>query len=165
MDSLSWVTLALAITTLFLGVAAFLSIWQTKKSQERRHREALLNDVLQWAIDIAEVSAGAKATYPPGISLTPEVWRDMDSVNLPKRYRPMAIRAGYAIEAASAFGEDLRSSVAQLCRSLLKVEVVIIKHLEDRASQDELSKSQVALYDQALETIDKVAQMKCKAVG
>jgi hypothetical protein len=52
MDTLSWVTLFLAIATFSLAGAAFWSIWQTHNIQKKEYRRRLLNDLIEWAIAI-----------------------------------------------------------------------------------------------------------------
>ncbi|MBI4188188.1 MAG: hypothetical protein HY529_03165 [Chloroflexi bacterium] len=54
MDTLSRMTLILAIATFLLAGAAFWSIWQNYKFRERDRKERLLNEIIEWAISIAE---------------------------------------------------------------------------------------------------------------
>jgi hypothetical protein len=54
MDTLSSVTLTLAVATFLMAVAAFLAIWQNYKFKEKDRKERLLNEVIEWAMDVGK---------------------------------------------------------------------------------------------------------------
>ena len=49
----NWVAIS-ALTTLVLAFAAFLAIQQTRETQKRERRDRLLNEIIEWAIDVAK---------------------------------------------------------------------------------------------------------------
>ncbi len=56
MDTLSSMTLILAIATFILAGIAAYSIWQNYQLQKRERRERLLNEIIEWTMDIARSS-------------------------------------------------------------------------------------------------------------
>ncbi|MBA7577120.1 hypothetical protein ES708_18966 [subsurface metagenome] len=58
MSTSDWITLGAAILvgggTLFLGIMAWRTIHQTRSIQKAEKRERLLNEIIEWAIDIAK---------------------------------------------------------------------------------------------------------------
>jgi hypothetical protein len=54
MDNLSLFTLLLACATFLLAGAASWTIWQNYKFREKDRKERLLNEIIEWAIDVYE---------------------------------------------------------------------------------------------------------------
>ena len=50
-----WVVPLSAGTTFLLAIAAFLAIWQNHSLQKRERKERLLNEIIEWAIDVANL--------------------------------------------------------------------------------------------------------------
>jgi len=48
----NWVALS-ALTTLILALAAFWAIWQNYSLHKRERKERLLNEIIEWAMDVA----------------------------------------------------------------------------------------------------------------
>ena len=46
----NWIGIS-ALTTMFLAIAAFWAIWQTRSIQRRERRDRLLNEIIEWAIE------------------------------------------------------------------------------------------------------------------
>jgi len=60
MDTSDWINLIAAIAgwvgILCLGIIAWLNIRQASSTQKREKRERLLNEIIEWAVNIGECS-------------------------------------------------------------------------------------------------------------
>jgi len=162
---LDW-SLPLAIATFSLAGAAFWAIWQTRGIQKSEKRQRLLSEIIEWAIDITKCGSSL------GIPITPiENVRHLKRVslaNLLLQYQLVNLRSKYVREIALVFGEDLADSVTIVANKLSKVVDVIyarIKDLDDKDIEEELSKSETSILEDAKSVMVKATQIKTKGIG
>lgn len=94
MDPYSWnnpvaiATLILAFVTVSLAIAAFFTIRNSNEREKRRReeelakekrerKERLLNEIIEWAIDITRANFGGEILVTPGVSEKIQKRRDM----------------------------------------------------------------------------------------
>ncbi len=119
------------IATLALAFAAFLTIKEadareqrhrnSELSKERRDRDAaLLNDIIEWAIDIATYEVPAETTAMVGITSVAADRRVAFAhmTTLANGFRAMLGKGLYTSKIAPAFGEELQSVVDKLAKDL-----------------------------------------------
>jgi hypothetical protein len=115
MDNLSWVTLTLSIATFFLAGAAFWTIWQNRQYGIRERKESLLNEIIEWAVDVAKYSLekGIFDESIPVIGLQAESALPalLDSVT---GFRIARVRSVYISNIASEFAPMLKKSIDNL---------------------------------------------------
>lgn len=103
MDSDTILAISAGIT-LLLAIAAFSAIWQNHSLQKRERRERLLNEIIEWAEDLA------------GCSFLEETQEGCTTAsNLFKRYRYLASRKTYIKKTVSFFkNEKLSNALSRI---------------------------------------------------
>jgi len=108
-----WITLGAVVVALVIGVS---SILHTQNLQKRERKERLLNEIIEWAIDVAK--CGLEKDLPDTSRTT-----DMNdgklhlaySTNiLAKSYQSMRGRNQYISQIVLTFGQDLQEAVNTL---------------------------------------------------
>ncbi|MBA7608654.1 hypothetical protein ES703_15833 [subsurface metagenome] len=145
MTTSDWINLIAAILigggTLFLGIMAWRTIRQTRSIQKAEKRGRLLNEIIEWAIDISTCSF-REDKY----ALANVVTIDLLLVNLAAlmdRYNSARMRGEYIRIIAPVFGTNLANSVQQVITKLDEHIEVIRKYfyaereikLEDSAKE------------------------------
>jgi hypothetical protein len=129
-----------AFITVLLALAAFLAIWNTSSiyrhsrqkemAKERRDRdERLLNEIIEWAIEVVKVGMPTESTVAVG-KMDEEVDRRLVQNmlnNLRNNFRALIAVSLYVTRIGLAFGEKLQSSIAKLDGDLRKQEDILIK--------------------------------------
>jgi len=120
MDTLSWMTFTLAIATFLLAGAAFGSIWQTRGMQKREHKERLLNEIIEWAINISKFDSDL-------LSLTESVRLDLalpSTITVDKLHSDttaFASRGGYIEKTAYVAGVDANDAAKKIQKELVGI--------------------------------------------
>ena len=101
------------VVSLFIGLK---SIGQTKDIQEKQYRNKLLNDIVQWAIDITECGLGKDITPLSQITDKEEIRQFVlaRATELELSFKAIAGRSRYIHGITSAFGQDLQTAVSKL---------------------------------------------------
>ena len=133
MTNSDWITLGAAILvgggTLFLGIMAWRTIRQTRSIQKAEKRERLLNEIIDWAIEVAK--CGKRADLSDLLHIAD----DKQESFLPIRMTEAALNIGlmegrneYINTIALNFGQELQEDVDILIdcleayKELLEVE-------------------------------------------
>ena len=161
-----WINLIAAILigggTLFLGIMAWRTIRQTRTIQKAEKRERLLNEIIEWAEDIAE--GGSKEELQTTMEVSDQTLQRIDIDNLLRRYKPALVRVIYMCEIALVFGEDLHTAVVETTKELLKFSAVTIKHLVGKTTQKSLSEQELSLFKHAHEVIEEAVKIKTRDI-
>ncbi|MBA7474440.1 hypothetical protein ES707_09793 [subsurface metagenome] len=143
MSTSDWITLGAAILvgggTLFLGIMAWRTIHQTRSIQKAEKRERLLNEIIEWAIDIA------KCGKEIDLSTLLQIPDDKKNIFVPLKMKEMAISLGamegrnqYISTIALTFGEDLREAIDILLDSLEEYKELLSTKSEDITDMSEI---------------------------
>jgi hypothetical protein len=106
MDALSYMTLFLAVATVFLAVIAVWSNLQTRKIHQKELKIRLLDKIVQWAIDVQN------STLSINIPVVGDVDRKKVEANVLLKYAIEFTKNEYIKAIASEqFGKDLRTDI------------------------------------------------------
>ena len=140
--------------TLMLALAAFRSIKNSNDQEKRRRADELsqerrlrdkdeLNEIIDWAVDIAKCEIPAEATAIVGITNI-ETDRRVALAHmtmLGNDFRAMIGKSLYTSKAACMFGSKLETATAKLTEDL-EAHLEIINKCRDAINNNDLSKFQ-----------------------
>ena len=164
-----------AIGTLLLAAVTAFSIDNTRQQEKRRIKENLLNEIIEWATNIAKCESESEMTAIPASELrgvgkgTQEqivgyVHR-VERANLMLRYQAADARSEYIKAIASKFEHNLHSAARQTANKLAKYITLLRKNLEGQATEEECGKQWHSLIKTALDVTKKAAKIKTSDIG
>ena len=112
-----WALFISAGVTLLLAIAAFWAIWQNHLIQKRERKERLLNEIIEWAVDI--LSCGHETEISSvwtGFIMKPqpqEKMRDILISLLQDKFRILEARGSYIWRIVLQFGADFQQIVLE----------------------------------------------------
>jgi hypothetical protein len=114
MDIDNWINLIVAILvgggTLFLGIMAWRTICQTRNFQKAEKRERLLNEIIEWAIDVSK--RGSELDFILlAAQIDEEPWGKINIPTIQSNLRELKQRGNYVIKIARI--QDSLLSTAQ----------------------------------------------------
>ena len=119
MDTLSSMTLILAIATFILAGIAAYSIWQNYRLQKRERRERLLNEIIEWAINVVNCNIGVNSLNilkseeaPTG--KTDQILTNAQLTEWSLRLQSLLTRGKYISATAKIFCDDLKNVIKTL---------------------------------------------------
>ena len=167
MEISDWISISLAILT-FIGivVALFLglsSLSQTRKIQGKQHRLALLNEIIEWAID-AKTNSWEIST-PFELSVTREALEAENLNRILDKYRGSKTRSEYITGIALKFGKDLFLSTNAVVDKLDEVIDTATRYLNSEASRQTLKECELSLSEKATDLIIEATVLKNIVLG
>ena len=120
----NWINLIAAIIvgggTLFLGIMAWRTIHQTRIIQKAEKRERLLNEILEWAIDVSKCGTDKGLPDISSIKDIKELYlfNRTFTINLMLKFEAMSGKNQYISRITSNFGKDLQRAVEALVKDL-----------------------------------------------
>jgi len=159
----NWINLVAAILvgggTLALAVMAYKAIRQTRGIQRSEKRERLLNEIIEWAEDIAE--CGTNINLPVNIKLTTDLVIDnLNKVTFLEYLR--LINRGEYIEAVAdkLFTEDLYTTVHKIILKLNGVLYIRGKIIEIVEKDEEEPLFDLAKYESDFTTKEEMTLIR-----
>ncbi len=153
MSTSDWITLGAAILvgggTLFLGIMAWRAIRQTGNIQKRERRERLLNEIIEWAIDVTNWRSESKKIFKEMAGITDikqqEVLTHAHIVEVKEGFVGMGGRNQYISNITDKFTKVLQEDVEKLITDL----EAYIEFLDDwqRVKADEIAHNLDAEYE------------------
>ena len=169
----NWLAVS-ALATLVLALGAFLAIWQNHNLQKREHRDRLLNEIIEWAIDIAKCGLEKEFKYI-SVQFEKDDPRSDQFVSaffteLARNFEAMKGRSQYIHTIALKFEESLQKAVKELIET---VEEHIDLLDECKVGQPgELEKAignvgvhNTPLRESARKIIEEATKIKTKGIG
>jgi len=144
-----------ALATLVLALAAFWSIRENRRIRDEDRKERLLNEIIEWAVDIATCGSEKKFTDMTSI-------KDVDQLFLFNRafaaelmlsFEAMIGKSQYISKVALTFGQDFEKTVEELIRDL-KLHVDLL----DQYQQILADKTGDTLLDKIASTVKKIGE-------
>ena len=157
-----WINLIAAILigggTLFLGIMAWRTIRQTRNIQKAEKRERLLNEIIEWSINVFNCDIEA-------LQLVNVNDAKAYIMNLQQRYEAFNVKSKYIIKMASLFGRDLRIAVEKVTYDLGE-HIKNLHHLyKDEVDAEEVGKHRYTLKQSANKLIEEAAKIKTKDIN
>jgi hypothetical protein len=148
-------TLCMVLATLFLAYTAAKTIESSTEQEKRRRKDALLNEIIEWAVDVLECETEVSlAPIQAGVT-DQNVLRGFARLNLLFKYRSADARSEYMINIAQVFEKDLQSAVAKATGELAITLEFLSEHLETatteevRAQREDLERFTLAVIKEA----------------
>ena len=121
MTTSDWITLGAAILvsggTLFLGIMAWRTIRQARSIQKAEKRERLLNEIIEWAIDVCRCGLKPSSIPTSGMAKSKagsELYMSNILGDLLLEYESISGRTEYIRRIALTFGENLKNTADSL---------------------------------------------------
>jgi len=160
----------LAIATVVLACVAVWSILQTRGLQRSEKRQRLLNEVIEWAIDIRQcgiVSASSEATRLARLdsSLSLEAGETVKIASLRYEFEVLKARSEYIRRIALATPQDLHSAVREAIEALERHITVISQWFTGEVKSDAIGIDRVNLNKSANDVIEEAVKLKTKDIA
>lgn len=182
METSDWIALVAAILvgggTLTLAFMTWKSIHQTRSIHERERRERLLNEILDWARDVAtcafsipapmmfeDITAGLET---PTVEKMVQRARVTTYTNLRLRYQIAARKSKYIENIASSFSGNLDDAVKKLSKQLNNVISALQKcsrDLDDISKTENLKRAEDSLRKKADILVEEAVKIKTRDTG
>lgn len=175
----NWINLIAAILvgggTLFLGIMAWRTIRQTRNMQKAEKRERLLNEIIEWAINVTKCEiilelADLTAIKNMRAGLDLFIMADKERFT----FKELKRRSFYISRVVSAFGQDLQLVIEKLTKRL-EVHLELLNEYKDAIlgeRPDEIESLSKKLDDNknlldefAEEILEEVAKIKTKDIS
>jgi len=155
----NWVAVS-ALTTMLLAIAAFWSIRQNYQFRRREKKERLLNEIIEWAIDVAKPKYGlnlmlfSSSIISEKDQVTAQLFEWASSIDT------LRVRGEYIAKIAPTFTQDLRIVVEKV-RYDLEEHAKFLKDLvDDKGDSKALGKHNYTLSQSAKKVIEEAAKIK-----
>jgi hypothetical protein len=156
-----WITLAAVIVALGIGVA---SILHTQSLQKRERKERLLNEIIEWAVDVLECEPEVSTDSLQAGVTDQSVVVAFIRVDLFLKYRKVDARSEYVRRIALNFEKGLQSAVKKATGELDTTVEFLRAHL-DIATTQEVRDYRESLELSALAVIKEATNIKARDIG
>ena len=151
MNISDWITLAAVLVALGLGVSSLI---QTQMLQKRERGERLLNEIIEWAIDVAK-SAVSRQTMAKT-----ELWKTK------LEYKYSKAKNKYITEVVSSSFNELSSSVRSVTTELDNAIDATMQFIENQKRPgDKLVNYESKLTESVAELITEIGKIKTKGIS
>jgi len=155
-----WITLFAVIVALGIGVA---SILHTQNLQKKERREKLLNEIIEWAEDVADNAALGHRGFPSKLTANTE-WTDYLH-KLFHRYHKVLVRSEQIKEIALTFGGELYSSFVTVNQMTLDTSKDIIEYGKRKVTIEQLESSETQLCESAVNLLKEATKIKTRDIS
>ena len=170
MDTSDWVILGAAILTgggtLFLGIMAWRTIRQTRNLQKAEKRERLLNEIIEWAEDVARLNFKIYNFIEAQISK--ESWVENVIGEIVSQFQVVEVKGDYinSIALSSFKGErKLSKAVKAVNKEIRELGDVSIKRLAKEVSSEVVKEHMDKLRLKIADLLKEVAKIKTRSIS
>lgn len=158
-----WITLVAVIVALGIGVA---SILYTQRLQKKERKERLLNEIIEWAEEIAKFLHGWN------VASVIRMYGDMNKrlsqhIDWLADLNNLRVKALYLskISKKKTFGKGLENCVKEAVNDLDRHSKLFDDWLNDKVSPEEVIKQKSLFYLSVKKVIEEAAKIKTKDVS
>ncbi len=156
MEISDWITLAAVIVALAIGVTSLL---QTQMLQKRERKERLLNEIIEWAIDINK--GGWEVIIPINLALDEDTSERENLARLLFKYQTLYAKSEYIQDIALAFEENLHPALKRVTRNLKEAINRIDEYLfKQKGTKERVEQSNKPLHKSVITLIKEAAKIK-----
>lgn len=151
--------------TLFLGIMAWRTIRQTRIIQKAEKRERLLNEIIEWALDVA------KPTYALNlVHLTSSTINEEDKVSAyelgeASHFDILRIRSDYIAKITLIFTKDLKMAVEKVRDDLEEHNKLIDDLLDGKDISEAIGKHDYEVTQSANKVIEEAVKIKTRDIS
>lgn len=168
-----WATLILAGVAVFSFEESRRLREENRQKEERDRRERLLNEIIDWSMDIAKCEFLTELTVLPvlsfkaaGRALADALIEHANKValgNLGLKYQTISTRSEYiktvAKQLDESLGSKLHSAVSKTAKKLDTHKDITMKHIEGKVSDQEYKEHWLTLLKSAIALTKKAAKL------
>jgi hypothetical protein len=179
--------------TLLLAFAAFWTIWQNYSLHKKERKERLLNEIIEWAVDVAkcEFTVNIQEPLPIFSKLYEKSFREyefqdkqelikgimLDSkrfwlnhyMNLHRNYQVLGTKGEYIINLSSAkYFESIINSVRKVKAQISGYQDGLweyMRDIDDKSKKEKLENEAKELHTRAVELIKEATKIKTRDIG
>jgi hypothetical protein len=158
MDTGDWITLAAVLVALAIGVA---SILHTQRLQKKERRERLLNEVIEWAIDLTQSTYGRDIKM---VTLTDKEFATAIHVNV----KQLNTRGKYIVNMVVVFDKRLAEVVDEAISNLEaceKATLDLMKNITDKKKLKIVVDKGQKLGNTASKVIEEATKLKIQDIS
>lgn len=156
-----WITLGAIIVALGLGLSSLI---QTHRLQKRERKERLLDNIIEWAVDMLECEPEV-SSEPLRAGVTDQsVVVAFMHLDLLLKYRKVDARSAYVRQIALNFEKDLQSAVNNAADKLNAIIELLREHLRT-VTEEEIREHRESLELSALAVIKETTKIKTGDIG
>jgi len=153
MEPTGWITLLAVLVALGIGVSSIRQINKLKKAEKR---ERLLNEIIEWAIDIAKTETLGEFLLESKKSML---------IDLLLKYQAVDARSEYIKVIAAEFGEDFQAAINKTAQKMEEHLVVLKKQIEGKITAEERDSHYRSLLEITLALTKKTAKIKTRDIS
>jgi len=164
MTTNNWLAISAGVT-LLLALAAFWAIWQNYSLHKKARKERLLNEIIEWAIDLGKCSF--EHEFQPVTDISAEYFLRVSRVNTLARLNTVRARKEYVTNIAAVFKQEkaLQSAVKEVKQKLENTITVIGKHIENKPVPETISDAETKLYKSIEVLIEEATKLKTRDIN
>ena len=152
--------------TFLLALAAFWAIWQNHQIQKRERKERLLNEIIEWAEDVARWNFKSFNFIEAQIS--EESWVESSLGEIVSQFQAVEAKGAYinTIVLSSFKGKrKLLTAVKAVNKEIRKFADVSMKRLDNEVTPEEVTKHMNLLRLKIAGLLKETAEIKSKDIG
>jgi len=169
----NWINLIVAILvgggTITLAVMTWKAIGQTRAIQKSERRERLLNEIIEWAVDILKFSPMPKQTIfalklkkeEPKVEDVIMLWQ----VSLSEFLLPIISKGAYINRISESLGKNMCAATNKASLYLGNIIEYINKLEATYSSLEALTKPNEELHNAAVQIIEEATKIKTRGIG
>jgi hypothetical protein len=174
-------TLGVVFGTLLLAGATFALVRSSVSQANREARERLLNEIIEWAIDIIRTTGGfsgaIKEAMRPATEREQQLFRYAHVAEVKERFMQFIGRDIRITKVGSQFSQKLQEAIATLQKDLVEyikflddwqgeLQISIAKNVSDKKENPEKADANVrAINKSAADVIEKATEIQCATLG
>ena len=166
----NWINLVAAIIvgsgTLFLGIMAWRTIVQTRSIQKAERREKLLNEIIEWAMDVAKLNFKIYNFVEAQISK--ESWVESGIGEIVSQFQSVEAKGVYINSIAlSSFKVDkkLSKDIKAVNKEIRELVDVSVKRMDGEVTTEAVQEHMNLLRTQIAELLKVVAKIKTRDIS
>lgn len=160
-----WLAIS-AGATFILALAAFWAIWQTHGIQKRERKERLLNEIIEWAEDVARLNF--KIYNFIEAQLRKESWVEIGIGEIVSQFQVVEEKGVYMNSiAVSSFKENkkLSKAVKAINKEMRELVDVSVRRLDKEITSEEVKNHMSLLRLKITDLLKEAAKIKARDIG
>lgn len=153
------------LTTLFLALAAFWTIRQNYSFRRQEKKERLLNEIIEWAIDVAKPKYDLNLVALTSSTKSIDDLRSAQLLSWASSTDTLIVRGEYISKITLIFTQDLKIVVEKARRELEKHASFLNDLIHAKGSPTEIGKHNYELTQSAKKVIEEATNIKTKDIS
>lgn len=154
-----------AFGTLMLALVTAVSIDNSRQQEKRRRKEGLLNEIIEWAMDIAKPKYALNLMSLASTTISVEDQATVLQLSQASYTHTLIVRGNYIAKISLVFTKDLTIAVEKGKDDLEKHADLIHDWIDGKTTSEAIGKHDHALGQSANKVIEEAVKIKTKEIG